>query len=65
MQPKGTGLKTAAVVVPAYNRSDFTADEEVSFRHLETFLRPYDKFLIVPHGLSIQRAGFALKRFHD
>jgi hypothetical protein len=65
MQREGTGLKTVAVVVPGYNRSHFTADEEISFRHLETFLRPYDKFLIVPHSLSIQRAGFTLKRFND
>jgi hypothetical protein len=59
------GLKTVAVVIPGYNRPHFTADEETSFRHLETFLRPYDKFLVVPRSLSIQRAGFALKRFHD
>jgi Protein of unknown function (DUF5672) len=63
--PALADLKTVAVVVPGYNRSEFTADEEVSFRQLETFLGPYDKFLVVPRSLSIRRDGFALKRFDD
>ena len=59
------GSKTVAVVVPGYNRSEFTPDEEVSFRHLEKFLGRYDKFLVVPRSLSIRRPGFQLKRFDD
>ncbi|HEX2055722.1 MAG TPA: DUF5672 family protein [Nitrospiraceae bacterium] len=58
-------MKTVAVVVPGYDRSEFTADEEISFRHLDAYLGPYDKYLVVPRSLSIQRAGFALKRFPD
>ncbi len=59
------GSRIVAVVVPGYSRSEFTLDEEVSFRHLDTFLGHYDKFLVVPRSLSIQRAGFELKRFDD
>ena len=57
--------KTVAVVVPGYKRSQFTDDEETSFRHLERYLGHYDKFLVVPRSLSIQRPGFQLKRFDD
>ncbi len=57
--------KTVAVVVPGYNRAEFTPDEEVSFRHLHTFLGHYDKFLVVPRSFSIRRHGFQLKRFDD
>jgi hypothetical protein len=63
--PARSDFSTVAVVVPGYNRSEFTPDEEVSFRHLETFLSRYDKFLVVPRSLSIRRAGFELKRFDD
>jgi hypothetical protein len=64
-EPTCAGINRVAVVVPGYNRSEFTPDEEVSFRHLETFLGRYDKFLVVPRTLSIRRAGFELKRFDD
>lgn len=55
--------KLVAVVVPLYNRKEFTADEELSFRHLMRFLGKYDKFLIVPEGLQISRPGFYNERF--
>lgn len=54
-----------AVVVPGYNRAAFTADEEISFRHVEHFLGRYDKFLVVPDSLEITRPGFSLQRFPD
>ncbi len=47
--------KRVAVVVPGYNRAQFTPDEEISFRQLEHFLGAYDKFLIVPQSLEIER----------
>lgn len=40
------GSKTVAVVVPGYSK--FTPDEEVSFRHRDTFLGHYDKFSSSP-----------------
>lgn len=57
--------KTVAVVVPAYNRSEFTPDEEISFRHLEHFLGKYDKYLVVPQSLAIERSGYQISRFAD
>jgi len=49
---------SVAVVVPAYNRAQFTPDEEISFRHLEHVLGRYDKFLAVPRSLEIERPGY-------
>ena len=37
---------------------EFTSDEEISLRHMEHFLERYDKYLVVPQGLSINRPGF-------
>ncbi|MBA2380350.1 MAG: hypothetical protein H0V76_12320 [Blastocatellia bacterium] len=57
--------KTVAVVVPLSNRSHFTADEEISFRHLKNYLGAYDKYLVVPKSLKIERPGFKIKPFDD
>lgn len=57
--------KKVAVVVPGYQRAHFTLDEEISFRHLEHFLGRYDKFLVVPQSLAIERPGFHIQRFAD
>lgn len=67
MESRGANLdaRQVAVVVPAYNRAQFTADEEISFRHLEHFLGRYDKFLVVPQSLEIERKGFSIQRFAD
>ena len=65
LQPRSLDANIVAVVVPGYNRAQFTADEEISFRHLEHFLGRYDKFLVVPQSLEIERPGFQLQRFPD
>ncbi len=67
MELQGSSLdaNSVAVVVPGYNRAHFTPDEEISFRHLEHFLGRYDKFLVVPQSLEIERPGFHLQRFAD
>ena len=57
--------KAVAVVIPISNRSDFTPDEEISFRHLEHYLGRYDRYLVAPESLAIERAGFRVKRFRD
>ena len=59
------GRPSVAVVVPGYSRAEFTADEEISFRHVEHFLGAYDKFLVVPQSLRIARPGFHIQRFAD
>lgn len=58
-------MSSVAVVVPGYNRAEFTEDEEISFRHLEHYLGRYDKFLVVPQSLAIERPGFHIQRFPD
>ncbi|MCW5799917.1 MAG: hypothetical protein LZF60_340061 [Nitrospira sp.] len=61
----GLTPKSVAVVVPGYHRAEFTEDEHISFRQLEHVLAPYDKFLVVPQSLSIERSGYRLQRFAD
>ena len=54
-----------AVVVPMHNRKELTCDEQISFAHLTHYLRPYDKYLVVPESLDISLPGCALKRFKN
>jgi hypothetical protein len=55
--------KPVAVVVPIYNRKEFTPDEQISLRHLVHFLGQYDKYLVAPKGLDIDCPGFQVKHF--
>ena len=57
--------KSVAIVVPLHNRKEFTPEEEVSVRHLNHFLRKYDKYLVAPKSLDISVSGFGIKRFPD
>jgi hypothetical protein len=57
--------KRVAVVVPMSNRSQLTADETISFNHLQHFLGRYDKFLVVPKTLRIDFPGFDKRVFDD
>lgn len=50
--------RTLAIVVPLSSSGKITADEEVSLRHLSHYLGDYDKYLIVPKGISVHREGF-------
>jgi len=54
--------KTVAVVVPVY-REHLTADEKISYRHLNNFLGDYDKYLVAPETLKIAYSEFRIKRF--
>jgi hypothetical protein len=55
--------KTVAIVVPVSNRSDLTAEEQVSLRHLVHYLGRYDRFLVAPKGLQIDLPGFGIEYF--
>lgn len=57
--------KLVAVVVPMSNRSQLTAEEEVSFRHLLRYLARYDKYLVVPESLKISFPQFRNRVFDD
>lgn len=54
-----------AVVVPMSNRSELTAEEEISFKHLIRFLGKYDKYLVIPKSLQVNFPGFGIKRFDN
>lgn len=54
-----------AVVVPLYNRREFTPEEEISLRHLVHFLGKYDKYLVAPKSLDVTLPGFEVKWFAD
>lgn len=63
MIPMQPTCKTVAVVVPLSMNNTFSADEELSLRHLVHFLGKYDKYFIAPQGLCVDIQGFKIKYF--
>jgi hypothetical protein len=55
--------KQVAVVIPFRNRNYFTPSEEISLRHLDTYLSNYDRYILVPKGLKLEREGYFIKHF--
>jgi Protein of unknown function (DUF5672) len=55
--------KTVAIVVPLSNRTDLTASEELSLKHLVHFLGEYDKYFVAPEGLNFHWPGFTTRYF--
>jgi hypothetical protein len=55
--------KNAAVVIPFRNRGYLTQSEQISLRHLETYLSHYDRYFVVPEGLQFTREGYEIKHF--
>jgi Protein of unknown function (DUF5672) len=53
-----------AVVIPYY-KNQLTADEIISFKHLEKFLGAYDKYLLCPKSLQVKKDGFKKVKFDD
>jgi hypothetical protein len=52
-----------AIMVPLSFRTERTADEEISYRHLLHYLGKYDKYLIVPKGTRVRWPGFEVLEF--
>jgi hypothetical protein len=50
--------KSVAIVVPLSSRPGLLPEEEVSLSHLRHFLGEYDKYLIMPPGVSMELPGF-------
>ncbi|MBI3316633.1 MAG: hypothetical protein HYZ85_01335 [Candidatus Omnitrophica bacterium] len=46
-----------AVIVP-FHKGSLSRDESISLRHLNHFLGPYEKFLVIPENLSLDLQGF-------
>jgi len=55
--------KLAAVVVTLSRETDYTADEELAFRHVRHYLSGYDKFVLIPDDHPAVYPGFIPKRF--
>lgn len=55
--------KTVAVVVPLPTGRELTADEQVSFWHAEQFLSGYDRFMLAPEGMDVERPGYRVAHF--
>jgi hypothetical protein len=62
MPGPGSSLKEVAIYVPTY-RSELSADEQISVRHLEHYLGAYDKFLVIPDNLNVSVPGCRPIRF--
>ena len=54
--------KTVAIVVPIY-KTELTADEQISLKHLLHFLKRYDKYMVIPKGLKVNLPDFNVKEF--
>lgn len=55
--------KRVAVVVPASSRTELSAEERVSLRHLDHYLGRYDSFLVVPSGSPLAWPGLERVEF--
>lgn len=60
--PASAVKEKVAVAVPLY-REFLSPDEEISWRHLNHYLGQYDRFLVMPEGLSFGRRPFREIRF--
>ena len=59
-------MKTVAIVIPAFYKPRFSAEELISLEHLEKYLGKYDKYFIVPERLNVKkhkRKGFRFIKF--
>jgi hypothetical protein len=54
---------TVAVIIPLPAGRELTADEHVSLWHAEEFLAGYDRYLLAPEGLEVERPGYRIARF--
>ena len=61
MKRAASSRKLVAVVVPLSLNPALTPAEELSIQHLEHYLGGYDRYLIAPRGVSIQRRGFQVR----
>lgn len=56
---------SVAVVITLSHRTDYTPDEELSFRHARHYLNRYDKYVLMPESHRADYAGLIPKRFPD
>lgn len=56
------GKKLVAILVPVWD-SAFSDDQLISLAHLEQYLAGYDRFLLKPRGLDVNRRGYRVREF--
>jgi hypothetical protein len=61
--PSVSARKKAAVVVTLSTKSQYTADEEIAFRHVRRYLGHYDTYALIPDDHPAIYPGFLEKRF--
>ena len=62
---KKPASKDVAILVLLSPRQTFTADEQLSLRHLVHYLGKYDKYLIAPRTSPVRLEGFQFKGFSE
>jgi hypothetical protein len=63
--PSTPPRQLAAVVVSLSHKTDYTADEEISFRHARRYLGAWDTYVLVPESHRGIYPGLRTKRFPD
>jgi Protein of unknown function (DUF5672) len=63
LSPSAPARKMAAVVVTLSNKTAYSADEEIAFRHIRRYLSRWDKFVLIPDDHPAIYPGFIPQRF--
>ena len=63
--PAASTQHLAAVVITLSHKTTYTADEEISFRHVRHHLSGWDKYVLVPQSHQASYPGLTPKRFPD
>jgi hypothetical protein len=58
-------MPSAAVVITLSNRTSYTPDEELSFRHARHYLGRYDSYVLMPNSHQGTYPGLMPQRFPD
>lgn len=61
--PSVPASKLVAVVITLSTKTDYTAEEEMAFRHVRRYLSRYDKYVLIPDNHPAIYPGFIPKRF--
>ena len=65
LSPAAVTQQMAAVVLTLSDKTRYTAEEEISFRHVRHYLGRYDKYVVIPDSHDAIYPGFIPKRFPD
>jgi hypothetical protein len=63
LSPSVPPSNRAAVVLTLSTKTQYSADEEIAFRHVRRHLGRYDKYVLIPHNHAAVYPGFISKHF--